>query len=61
MRAGTCYVISGLCRYRFDEAFDLQENDILMAPGGNYEFEVSSTGDVDLVWVWELPAQFHTS
>ncbi len=59
MRAATCYVLSGACRYAFgDESIEIRRGQVGDLPEGRYQFEVVGDEPARVVVVWELPKEF---
>jgi len=55
MRAGTCYVVTGSCRYRFAETVELRLGQIACLPEGAYELEVTAADELIIILAWRLP------
>ena len=59
MRAATCYVLSGACRYAFgDESIEIRGGQVGDLPEGRFQFEVVGEEPARVVVVWELPNDF---
>jgi quercetin dioxygenase-like cupin family protein len=59
MRAGTCYVLAGTCRFRFGaDEVALRAGDVARLPEGTYALEAGPGEELHLIKVWELPEAF---
>jgi hypothetical protein len=55
MREGTCYVLSGECRFATAESIWIRAGEFVTLPHGEFQIEVSSSGPATLVLAWALP------
>ena len=55
MRAGTCFVLSGNCRYRFEDGnVTLSAGDVIDFPSGSYTLSVLGENTLVIILVWKL-------
>jgi hypothetical protein len=58
-RAGTVYVIEGMCRYVFgDSQIDLKSGQYCDLPEGEFRLDVVGDQEVEIVRTWLLPEPF---
>ena len=60
MKAGTCYVLRGKCRYTFQDSVVLSRGTWSELPGGQFHFEVLGNEELTVVTAWLLPPEFRT-
>jgi hypothetical protein len=55
LRPGTCFILRGKCELFVDQRYVLTQGDVFELPDGEFELEVASDGDMELIDVSPLP------
>ncbi len=57
MRAGKCFIMSGVCVYKFssNNGLELKSGDYVELPEGAYKLTVKGQNDAHIIYVWEIP------